>query len=223
MQVFERMCAQGVAIDGVTCCSLINAMDKAGLWQLGELVFACMCESAGLEMLCVPEPADTSAMCAESLALLRRLHNCLAPHTAPPSSTPTPSSFNDSAYEDELAAQFAHAQLSPYRVSTSICLQVWSAIDQQRLQASGLHRELVGDASRAPSAQNICSSAHDILYVHQAEALMARAGTTNHEASQRLGHGSSAPPGIHRREPVPARFPSQHTEQPAHHAARGAA
>ena len=106
------MCARGVAVDGVTCCSLINAMDKAAAWQLAEKVFSCMCISADLSLLCTPEPLSTACMPSETRALLGRLDQCLTPDSAP---APAQQDI-DSVYEADLLAQFAHVQLSPDKV-----------------------------------------------------------------------------------------------------------
>lgn len=43
VQLFLHMCECGIQADAVTCCSLINAMDRAGLWQVAELVLLALC------------------------------------------------------------------------------------------------------------------------------------------------------------------------------------
>lgn len=43
LQLFLHMCDCGIQADAVTCCSLINAMDRAGLWQVAELVLLALC------------------------------------------------------------------------------------------------------------------------------------------------------------------------------------
>lgn len=43
VQLFLHMCDCGIQADAVTCCSLINAMDRAGLWQVAELVLLALC------------------------------------------------------------------------------------------------------------------------------------------------------------------------------------
>lgn len=56
------MCDCGIQADAVTCCSLINAMDRAGLWQVAELVLLALCASmpSFRDMRALP-PLDLSA------------------------------------------------------------------------------------------------------------------------------------------------------------------
>lgn len=43
LQVFDHMQASGVEADVVACCSLINALERGGQWQLAEKLFLQMC------------------------------------------------------------------------------------------------------------------------------------------------------------------------------------
>ena len=45
-QVFDDMQARGVLADVVTCCSLINALERGGQWQLAEQLFVQMCAAS---------------------------------------------------------------------------------------------------------------------------------------------------------------------------------
>ena len=45
-QVFDDMQARGVLTDVVTCCSLINALERGGQWQLAEQLFVQMCAAS---------------------------------------------------------------------------------------------------------------------------------------------------------------------------------
>ena len=42
-QVFDHMQASHVEADVVACCSLINALERGGQWQLAEKLFLQMC------------------------------------------------------------------------------------------------------------------------------------------------------------------------------------
>lgn len=46
VQVFDDMQARGVLADVVTCCSLINALERGGQWQLAEQLFVQMCAAS---------------------------------------------------------------------------------------------------------------------------------------------------------------------------------
>ncbi len=43
VQVFDHMQASHVEADVVACCSLINALERGGQWQLAEKLFLQMC------------------------------------------------------------------------------------------------------------------------------------------------------------------------------------
>lgn len=43
LQVFDHMQASHVEADVVACCSLINALERGGQWQLAEKLFLQMC------------------------------------------------------------------------------------------------------------------------------------------------------------------------------------
>lgn len=43
LQVFDHMQASNVEADVVACCSLINALERGGQWQLAEKLFLQMC------------------------------------------------------------------------------------------------------------------------------------------------------------------------------------
>ena len=113
-QVFERMCQQGVAIDGVTCCSLISAMDKAGAWPIAEQFFVCMCQSAMLDALVPTTEPDLHMLSPDVQKLMHRVQLCLAGGGPPPDSL---MAFQDhNAVDQGLAALFAHVQLGPRAV-----------------------------------------------------------------------------------------------------------
>lgn len=46
MQIFDDMQARGILADVVTCCSLINALERGGQWQLAEQLFVQMCAAS---------------------------------------------------------------------------------------------------------------------------------------------------------------------------------
>ena len=46
VQVFDDMQARGVLAEVVTCCSLINALERGGQWQLAEQLFVQMCAAS---------------------------------------------------------------------------------------------------------------------------------------------------------------------------------
>ena len=46
VQIFDDMQAQGILADVVTCCSLINALERGGQWQLAEQLFVQMCAAS---------------------------------------------------------------------------------------------------------------------------------------------------------------------------------
>jgi hypothetical protein len=79
MQLFLHMCDNGVSADAVTCCSLINAMDKAGMWPAAELVLLAMgaaCPS--LEALRSLPPEHFSHLSADEAELIETLSQRLA-------------------------------------------------------------------------------------------------------------------------------------------------
>ena len=155
VQVFELMCAS-VAVDGVTCCSLINAMDKAGEWQLAEAVFRNMCTSATLTPLLSGIEPDYSEMPERALALLRRLNECLAPspactagggggaagskggvmgvsgRAAAAAAGDEQELLMQSADSDSVAARFAAVQLTPTQARPLHCVRVSALLITRR-------------------------------------------------------------------------------------------
>ena len=65
-QVFDDMQARGVLADVVTCCSLINALERGGQWQLAEQLF-CRCAQP------VGNPRESTVHCTGSWKLLLHL------------------------------------------------------------------------------------------------------------------------------------------------------
>jgi hypothetical protein len=74
MQLYLHMCEQGVQPDAVTCCSLINAMDKADKWQLAEKIFLSIFRFVPfVEALSAVGPPETGHMDESELLLVREL------------------------------------------------------------------------------------------------------------------------------------------------------
>jgi hypothetical protein len=135
VQVFLRMCEQGVAVDGVTCCSLINAMDKASQWQMAELLFRCMCISTPSLLCLQPDHRiDVAGMTPENINLLDHLSSYLMPrwHHWPNDmrrdsgvrryeehlQSQQSQQKETQEQEKDLAARMSHVQLSPTLVRT---------------------------------------------------------------------------------------------------------
>jgi hypothetical protein len=78
MQVFVKMCKEGVAVDAVTCCSLINAMDKARHWALAEVVFSGLCRSnPDLAPLIPPPLSPADGLSDFEIELVHLLEDCM--------------------------------------------------------------------------------------------------------------------------------------------------
>jgi hypothetical protein len=79
VQLFVHMCDSGIQADAVTCCSLINVMDKAGMWQVAELLLLAMdAASPALEPLRnMPEPPLTH-LAPEDAAIVEALRSRFA-------------------------------------------------------------------------------------------------------------------------------------------------
>lgn len=78
VQLFVHMCDSGVQADAVTCCSLINAMDKAGMWQVAELLLLAMDARGGaLSALRVLPPPQFSKLTQEEAILVEMLRSRL--------------------------------------------------------------------------------------------------------------------------------------------------
>ena len=83
VQLFVHMCDSGVQADAVTCCSLINAMDKAGMWQVAELLLLAMDARCGaLNALRALPPPQFSTLTQEEAILVEMLHSRLLYGTA---------------------------------------------------------------------------------------------------------------------------------------------
>lgn len=79
VQLFVHMCDSGVQADAVTCCSLINAMDKAGMWQVAEVLLLAMdATSPALAPLRALPAPQFSPLVPEEAAVVDSLRSRLA-------------------------------------------------------------------------------------------------------------------------------------------------
>jgi hypothetical protein len=113
------MCEQGVAVDAVTCCSLINAMDKARHWALAEVVFSGLCRSnITLAPLIPPPLTPADCLSDHEIELVHQLQDCMCmPRSHLREDLPHASGNLETTQSlANLASQMSDVHLSPQEV-----------------------------------------------------------------------------------------------------------
>ena len=124
-QVFVEMCDHGVAVDVVTCCSLIIGMDKAGCWALAQVAFTGLCSAQdALRALTPPPLTPADALSPYEADLAHKLESCFGlPRSqldADAPRTPRGGYNGDGDVLHEVTTRLGHVQVSPQQVRLAL-------------------------------------------------------------------------------------------------------